>query len=76
MIQLLVHEFSLSTADDERNYFMGPVHMLPAAEESILPQGTYRVVDGVLCQVIPAVPPTLTVTQSAPSSENAETDVG
>ena len=51
-------QMSLSTAEDEVNYFTGqPVSLhVPEPSTAFLP-GTYRVVDGQLCLILPGVPP-------------------
>lgn len=51
-------QFSLSTAEDERNYFSGstPAPQPEVAPEDVLPPGTYRVIDGQLYRVAAGVP--------------------
>lgn len=51
-------QFSLSTAEDEKNYFSGstpPPHP-ELSPENALPPGTYRVIDGQLFRVAAGVP--------------------
>lgn len=51
-------QFSLSTAEDEKNYFSGtPLQELPeVAPEKILPPGLYRVIDGEVFRIAPGSP--------------------
>ena len=60
MSELISEQISVSTAEDEHNYFTGqpefPVRPNPNA---ILPPGTYRVIEGSLYRVIRGVPPKL-----------------
>lgn len=50
-------QMSLSTADDELNYFSCPVQVVDSRPAgSAMPDGMYRVVDGVLYFVLPTVP--------------------
>jgi hypothetical protein len=49
-------QFSLSTAEDARSYFSGAAGPTPEEQQQPLPDGSYRVVDGVLCRVLPGVP--------------------
>ena len=55
----VVEQLSLSTGEDEQNYFSdslpAPHQPLP---ESLLPSGNYRVVNGSLFRVVAGVPST------------------
>jgi hypothetical protein len=61
MSQFLSMQFSLSTGDDEINYFTGEqeVVAVEADPNAILPPGTYRVVDGQLYRIASSNPPVL-----------------
>lgn len=52
-------QFSLSTAEDERNYFsaLTPPPLPEPAPEDVLAPGTYRVIDGRLFRITTGVPP-------------------
>jgi hypothetical protein len=53
-----VLQISLSTADDEANYFTGnPSPPVKPDPNRLLPAGTYRVLDGQLYRVVPGVSP-------------------
>jgi hypothetical protein len=51
--------FSMSTADDEKNYVTGEQDTLPlqVRAEIMLAEGTYRVIDGELCRIVGGLPP-------------------
>lgn len=51
--------FSLSTAEDEKNYFSGVSSALGELgnAQQQLPSGVYRIVDGELCRIVPGRPP-------------------
>jgi len=56
--ELTVLQISLSTADEEANYFTGsPIPSVVPNLDRLLPAGTYRVIDGQLCRVVPGVSP-------------------
>lgn len=60
MSELTVFQISLSTADDEVNYFTGsapPPFRLDSDPNRLLPPGTYRVLDGRLCRIVSGVAP-------------------
>ena len=62
-------QLSLSTAEDEVNYFTAPPLPVYIQEPSTaLQQGTYRVIDGQLHLVVPGVPPSLRPGTSAAGS--------
>ena len=53
-------QFSLSTAEDEENYFATPLqHRRDRVAAAELPAGTYRVVLGQLLRIVPGVAPAL-----------------
>jgi len=57
-IELIDFQFSLSTAEDERNYFSG-ITPTPPPEvrlEEAMPPGIYRIIDGEAYRVVPGVP--------------------
>lgn len=50
-------QLSVSTAEDELNYFSGSLpDEAPAPAGNAMPTGTYRVVDGSLYLVLPQLP--------------------
>ena len=52
--ELTVEQISLSTAEDELNYFSDNAQLeAPLPAGSAMPPGTYRVVDGALYLVLP-----------------------
>lgn len=51
------HQFSVSTAEDEINYFTGQSKGHPISERPVLPSGIYRVIDGHLYRIVPGVMP-------------------
>ena len=57
--ELVEFQFSLSTAEEERVYFSGqePVPQQQAAQESHLPSGDYRVLNGELYRLVAGSPP-------------------
>jgi hypothetical protein len=56
--ELIVLQISLSTADDEANYFTGdPAPSVGPKPSRLLPAGTYRVLDGQLYRVLPGISP-------------------
>lgn len=58
MIRLTAEQFSLSTAEEERNLFTGqPVAPLKTDEDAVMPAGTYRVLEGRLYRVVDEVAP-------------------
>lgn len=62
---LTVEQMSVSTAQDELNYFSGNVQPeAPVSAGSAMPPGTYRVVDGTLYLVLTTAP---TPAKSGPS---------
>lgn len=47
--------FVATTGEDQANYFSQEVYFVPGTgteEKSPLPRGTYRVIDGNLCQLL------------------------
>ena len=65
MNELTVLQFSLSTADDEANYFTGsPVASVAPDLSHLLPAGTYRVIDGQLCRILPGISPRFSPSQA------------
>lgn len=69
MSEFTFKQFSVSTAEDQHNYFTGqpevPVQPNPNA---ILPPGTYRVIEGTLYRVMGGVAPKLPDARSEGSS--------
>ena len=64
-----VKQFSVSTAEDERNYFTGEFSSLPRPNpNTILPPGIYRVIDGSIYRIVGVAPPT------APGAKNDNSD--
>lgn len=57
-LNLVQMQLSLSTAEDERNYFTGssPVSPPEPDPEAILPPGIYRVIDGEIFRVSAGAP--------------------
>jgi hypothetical protein len=56
-MNLTMEQISVSTADEERNYFSGSVKPeAPTQSGSAMPTGTYRVVDGMLYLILPSAP--------------------
>jgi hypothetical protein len=63
--ELTVLQISLSTADDEANYFTGiPIPSVVPDSARLLPAGTYRIIDGQLCRILPGVSPRFTTSQA------------
>jgi hypothetical protein len=56
-------QFSLSTAEEERNYFTGETAGVPSAFgfEAAIPDGQYRVLNGALYRVMAGLPPSLAI---------------
>jgi hypothetical protein len=55
--QLIAEQLSVSTAEEELNYFFRPAQeRAPVESGSAMPSGTYRVVDGSLYLVLADVP--------------------
>ena len=69
MSEFTSEQIAVSTAEDERNYFTGQVeggvHPTPS---TILPAGTYRVIEGHLYRVRGGIPPSFAATSSPESS--------
>jgi len=60
-LHLTTANITLSTADEERNMVISPPWATePVREIGVLP-GQYRVIDGQLCRVVDALPPTLPI---------------
>ena len=57
MTTLVSYQFSESTAEDAQNYFCGVSQSDGVPQPSLLPDGVYRVVDGVLCRIVQGLPP-------------------
>ena len=63
----VMEQFSLSTAEDEKNYFTGqPASMEQPLAEPVLPAGIYRVIDNQLYRVVPGIAPTVEVQPDHP----------
>jgi len=59
-MELVIKQFSLSTAEEERNYFTGqPAPIVQPDPNAILPPGLYRVIDDRLYRVVEGVAPTV-----------------
>ena len=60
MSKLVTEQMSVTTADDENNYFTGqPQASVEPTPSEILPPGNYRVIAGYLYRVVDSVPPTI-----------------
>jgi hypothetical protein len=60
---LTIQQFSLSTADDEKNYFTGQLcNQAEVAPKVALPSGVYRVMDNNLYRVVGGVSPNVQAT--------------
>jgi hypothetical protein len=60
MTTLIVQQLSLSTAEDELNYFSGqPEAPHMPSPEAVLPPGNYRVMEGQLYRIVPEPAPLL-----------------
>ncbi len=60
MSEFISEQISVSTAEDEHNYFTGqPDFLVRPNPNAIRPPGTYRVIEGSLYRVISGVPPKL-----------------
>lgn len=60
MNEITVSLFSVTTAEDQQNYFSGDIQMRTRAFEGASPQlapGVYRVIDGELCYIITGLSP-------------------
>ena len=65
MNELTVLQISLSTADDEANYFTGnPTPSVVPNLGRLLPAGAYRVIDGQLCRVLAGISPRFSSSQA------------
>ena len=59
-MELVIKQFSLSTAEEEKNYFTGqPTATAQPNPKTILPPGLYRVIDGRLYRVVEGIAPTV-----------------
>lgn len=59
MIDFVSCQFAHTTADDQRDYFVGPAqdpNARSVAGNPSIPTGAYRVVDGVLIRIVHDVP--------------------
>ena len=56
MSQFVEVNFSLSTAEEERNQFVGPIFEQRASGEQELPPGHYRIVNDQLFQILEGIP--------------------
>ena len=57
-VELLEVQLSVSTAEDELNYFTGdPEPLPPTPDQGPLPEGIYRIVDGRLYRVVDEAAP-------------------
>jgi hypothetical protein len=64
-------QLSVSTAEEEENYFTEETVVSPQApSEAVLPPGTYRVIDGQLFRVLPGPPPLDPTAKEVRSSGN------
>lgn len=60
MTRFISEQLSVSTAQEENNYFTGqPPAQLRPNLNAILPPGLYRILDGRLYRVLEGVPPVL-----------------
>jgi hypothetical protein len=51
-------QISLSTAEEEANYFTGGIQRLHEPDPAVvMPAGIYRVIDGQLYRIVPGVSP-------------------
>lgn len=58
MTNFIYEQMSYSTADLERNCFSGETQEISPPEYfSIMPSGTYRVVDGEIFRIVDGCPP-------------------
>lgn len=56
MSQFIAQQLSVSTAEEESNYFTGqPPTLIRPDANAILPPGVYRVIDGRLYRVVEGV---------------------
>jgi len=52
MIEYIFEDFSITTAEEEQNYFTGqPEPTVPSNPNLIVPPGTYRIIDGELYRI-------------------------
>lgn len=59
-MKFVIEQLSLSTAEEESNYFTGQPVAIPQPDPNeILPPGLYRVIDGRLYRVIEGFAPRL-----------------
>ena len=57
MNEFVFEQFSISTAEDEQNYFTGQMEVtVQSNPNAILPPGMYRVIDGSLYRVLGGAP--------------------
>ena len=57
MIKFIEEQFSLSTAEEEKNNFYGEDYQyIPMKFNPTLPNGTYRIIDGKVCMIVPGSP--------------------
>ena len=60
MNKFVREQMSVSTAEDEINYFTGqPEISVEPRPSKILPPGNYRVIEGRLYRIVDSVPPTI-----------------
>jgi hypothetical protein len=69
MTRYLAQQLTQSTADDARNYFSGVSRPVGPVAAPVLPQGKYRVIDGVLHRIVAGVPPALDGGTSRPAGK-------
>ena len=66
MNKFIIEQLSLTTAEDEHNYFTGqPEGSVQPTPNEILPPGNYRVIDGRLYRIVDSLPPKLPGTNSS-----------
>ena len=57
MSEFTIEQLSVSTAEDEMNYFTGqPELAVQPNVDAILPPGTYRVIEGQLYRIVSGIP--------------------
>lgn len=59
MREYTFEQFSLSTAEDEQNYFTGQPDPIQPDPSAVLIPGVYRVIDGRLYRIVGGLPPEL-----------------
>jgi hypothetical protein len=57
MTEFISEQFSLSTADEEQNFFYdGDYKYTPSEITPVISEGTFRIIDGKIFMIVPGSP--------------------